>query len=98
MLKGKVKPDILVDIIASNRWHRDKKIMVVDNDDAPSFNIVKSTGYHFMYPESDEGLQWPVISKESQMEGSGFSNKVHFILKDNGKGFGIEYNKFKLVT
>ena len=51
-----------------------------------------------MYPESDEGLQWPIISKISMIEGSGLSNKLHFILKQDGDGFGLEHGGKKLVA
>jgi hypothetical protein len=32
------------------------------------------------------------------MNGSGFSDKVHMILKENGKGFGIEFKNKKLIA
>jgi hypothetical protein len=50
-----VKPEILVDIICANKWHKDKKCMVHD-DQQKGFSLVKGNGYHFMYPETDKGL------------------------------------------
>ena len=32
------------------------------------------------------------------MDGSGFTDKLYFVLKENGKGFGIEFNGRKLVA
>lgn len=79
ILRGKIKPDVLVDIIESNRWDEEKKCMVVE-EESTSFRLVKENEYQLMYPETNEGLQWPVICKPSTMEGSEFSNKISFIL------------------
>ena len=59
-----MQPSILVDIIEINRWHPDKQCMVVDEGSA-AFSLGKSKDYNLMCPETDEGLQWPIISKKS---------------------------------
>ena len=51
-----------------------------------------------MYPQPEAVIQWPVISRHDMMEDGGFSNKFNFILKEDGEGFGIEYDGKRLVA
>ena len=97
LLAGRVQPELFVDIIAANKWDPARECMMPE-DDAPTFTIQKDGSYHLMYPQPEAVIQWPVISRLDMMEGGGFSNKFNFILKEDGAGFGIEYDGKRLVA